>query len=128
MSVHAELLTKFSQAHGASGYEDQVRALIVREFKRLVDEVRLTPLGSVVGIKRATPARNRRRSSHARRNDNAPRLLLEAHMDEIGFLVTEIQDGFIRFDEIGMFDPRVLPSQNVLVHGRQLLPGMIGAR
>jgi tetrahedral aminopeptidase len=117
-----DLLTKFSQAHGTSGYEDNIRALVVREFKKLADEVQITPLGSVIGIKRAPVKRG------ARRANGTPRILIEAHMDEIGLLVTEIQDGFIRFDEIGMFDPRVLPSQNVMVHGRKPLPGVIGAR
>lgn len=122
MSTLSELLIKFSQTHGTSGYEDNVRALIVREFKRLVDDVQVTPLGSVIGIRRAKLPRG------ARRNTEIARLLIEAHMDEIGLLVTGIADGFIRFDEIGMFDPRVLPSQNVLVHGRKTLPGVIGAR
>lgn len=122
MSAYVELLTKFSQAHGTSGYEDQVRALVVREFNKVVDEVKITPLGSVIGIQKANLKRG------ARKGGTAPRVLIEAHMDEIGFLVTNIEDGFIRFDEIGMFDPRVLPSQNVLVHGRKILPGVIGAR
>lgn len=122
MSANAELLTKFSQTHGASGYEDQVRALVVREFNKVVDRVQITPLGSVIGIQKANPKKG------ARRNSQPPRVLIEAHMDEIGFLVTDIQDGFIRFDEIGMFDPRVLLSQNVVVHGRKTLPGVIGAR
>lgn len=128
MSAIPELLTKFSQAHGASGYEDQVRALVVREFNKLVDRVNITPLGSVIGIKEANVKRGARRNEQARNAAQTPRVLVEAHMDEIGLLVTDIQDGFIRFDEIGMFDPRVLPSQNVLVHGRKILPGVIGAR
>ncbi len=118
MSTLAELVTKFSQTHGASGFEDNVRALVVREMKKLVDEIKITPLGSVIGIKRA----------RGKRGVENPRVLVEAHMDEIGLLVTGIEDGFIRFDEIGHFDPRVLPSQNVLVHGRKTLAGVIGAR
>ncbi|HZQ07673.1 MAG TPA: M42 family peptidase [Anaerolineae bacterium] len=116
----ADLLTKFSQTHGASGYEDDVRSLFTRELKKLVDEIEMTPLGSVIGIKRAQTRRTAR--------TQAPRVLVEAHMDEIGFIVTSVEDGLIRFDEIGMFDPRVLPAQSVLVHGRKALPGVIGAR
>lgn len=122
LTALAELLTRFSETHGTSGYEDAVRTLVVREFKKLTDDVQITPLGSVIGIKRATPTRG------ARRNGENPRVLIEAHMDEIGFLVSGIEDGFIRFDEIGMFDPRVLPSQHVLVHGRKTLQGVVGAR
>ena len=94
-------------------------------MKKYADEVRVTPLGSVIGCKRAKSpkgARTRREVNHT------PRVLLEAHMDEIGLMVTQIQDGFIRFTEVGSFDPRVLPSQNVLVHGRKTLPGVIGSR
>jgi tetrahedral aminopeptidase len=122
MSTLPELLARFSQTHGTSGYEDNVRTLVVREFKKLVDDIQITPLGSVIGIKRAKLPRR------AKRSLQVPRVLIEAHMDEIGFLVTGIEDGFLRFDEIGMFDPRVLPSQNVMVHGRKTLPGVIGAR
>lgn len=122
MSALSDLLTKFSRAHGTSGYEDNVRALVLREFKKLVDEIRITPLGSVIGIKRAKFARGTKRPGEI------PRILVEAHMDEIGLLVTGIEDGFIRFNEIGMFDQRVLPSQNVVVHGRKTVPGVIGAR
>lgn len=122
MSALSDLLTKFSRTPGTSGYEDQVRALVLREFKKLVDETSITPLGSVIGIKRAKHPRSTKRPGVT------PRVLVEAHMDEIGFLVTGIEEGFIRFNEIGMFDPRVLPSQNVVVHGRRTVPGVIGAR
>ena len=118
MPTLAELVTKFSHAHGASGFEDNVRALVVREMKKYADDVQITPLGSVIGIQRA----------RSKRGTENPRLLVEAHMDEIGLLVTGIEEGFIRFNEIGHFDPRVLPSQNVLVHGRKTLAGVIGAR
>lgn len=127
MTTLLELVTKYSHAHGASGYEESVRALVRREFNKYVDELQITPLGSVIGIKRAKPAA--RKNTRARlAAQETPRLLIEAHMDEIGLLVTSIQDGFIRFDEIGHVDQRVLPSQNVLVHGRKTLPGVIGAR
>jgi endoglucanase len=121
MVALAELLARFSEAHGTSGYEDAVRALVVREFKKLVDQVEITPLGSVIGFKRAS-------AGGGRLPQPIPRVLVEAHMDEIGLIVTAIQEGFIRFDEVGTFDPRVLPSQNVLVHGVRPLPGVIGSR
>ena len=50
-------------------------------------------------------------------------LLLAAHMDAIGLMATMVQDGFIRFTEIGGVDPRILPGQKVIVHGRRDLPG-----
>ncbi|MBI4670293.1 MAG: M42 family peptidase [Chloroflexi bacterium] len=127
MTALADLLTRFSQTHGTSGNEDAVRALVVREFQKLADDIQITTHGSVIGIRYATtPPRSKSRRAAA--SSDAPRLLVEAHIDEIGLVVTGIQDGFIRFDEIGYWDPRVLPSQNVLVHGRKTLPGVIGAR
>jgi endoglucanase len=54
--------------------------------------------------------------------------MLAAHMDEIGLMVTTLDKGFIRFVEVGGFDARVLLGQEVVVHGRRPLPGMIGSR
>lgn len=125
MKSYSDLLTILSESHGTSGHEDRVREVVLREMKKYVDDVRVTPLGSVIGCQWATSPKGR----HARRELNhTPRVLLEAHMDEIGLMVTQIQDGFIRFTEVGSFDPRVLPSQNVLVHGRKTVPGVIGSR
>ncbi len=127
MSTLTNTLTKLSGAHSTSGHEDAVRALVVREFQKLTDAIEITPLGSVIGIRHATPAQNKTRARRANAAP-APRLLVEAHMDEIGLIVTGIQDGFIRFEEIGHWDARILPAQNVLVHGRKSLPGIIGMR
>ena len=130
MSTLTETLRKLSGTPGPSGHEETIRALIVREFQKLTDTVEITPLGSVIGIKRAGSAKpnERARRTRTKTDDTTPRLLVEAHMDEIGLIVTAIQDGFIRFEEIGFWDPRTLPSQNVLVHGRKTLLGVIGMR
>lgn len=122
MAALADLLTKFSETHGTSGFEADVRNLFVRQASKWVDSIEITPLGSALATKRAARPRG------AARRRETPRVLVEAHMDEIGFLVTDIEDGFLRFDEVGKFDPRVLPSQNVVVHGRRALPGIIGSR
>lgn len=126
MPTLTDTLAKLSAAPGVSGHENAVRALLVREFQKLADTVEITPLGSVIGILRAQTTRGPRAARP--KSSAAPRLLVEAHMDQIGLIVTDIQDGFIRFEEIGYWDSRVLPSQNVLVHGKKTLPGVIGAR
>ncbi len=115
-----ELLAELSEASGPSGHEGEVRRIVRRELEKYADDVTVTPLGSVIGCKRATLPRS---NSH-----NAHKVLFEGHMDEIGLLVTAIDHNVIRFDEIGGFDVRVLLSQNVLVHGRETLPGVIGSR
>lgn len=120
MSFLRDSLFKFSQAYGISGFEDSIRELFSREVKKFVDEIEVTPLGSVIAIKRA--------AQRSKRGQPVPRVLVEAHMDEIGFIVTGIENGFIRFATVGSFDVRVLPSQNVLIHGRKRLPGVIGMR
>jgi len=112
-----DFLQKLSEARGVSGYEDTIRDLVIAEWKPYVDEISLTPLGSVIAIKRGT-----------RKSGNAPKVLIEGHMDEIGLMVTEIEKGFIRFTQVGGFDARVLVAQEVIVHGKKELRGIIGAR
>jgi tetrahedral aminopeptidase len=121
-----ELLIELAEASGVSGHEEPVRRIVAREMARYSDEVLVTKLGSVVGVRYA--GGKRAKSPKDRASPGAPKLMLEAHMDEIGLVVTGMDRGFIRFTQIGGFDVRVLPSQNVLVHGRQELPGVIGSR
>lgn len=70
-----------------------------------MDEIRVDLLGNVIGT---------------RRGSGGPRVMLAAHMDEIGFIVKHIDDrGFIRLHPVGGFDPNRLPAQRVIVHGHQ---------
>lgn len=78
----------------------------------LVDEVEVDVMGNVLGIRRSD-------------NPNAPTLMLEAHMDEIGFLVTHIDDnGFIYTAPAGGIDKRVITAQRVIVFGDRAYPGV----
>jgi endoglucanase len=110
-----DFLQKLSQAHGVSGFEHTIRDLVIDEFKPFADEISITPLGSVIALKRGT-------------GGGKHKVLIEGHMDEIGLMVTEIDHGFIRFTQVGGFDVRVLLAQEVIVHGKQPLRGIIGAR
>jgi tetrahedral aminopeptidase len=121
-----DLLTELSEATGVSGHEEPVRRIVTREFEKYADEVKTTRLGSVIALKRAT--RGRAHSRNGRRAMPAPRLLLEGHMDEIGLIVTAIEQGFIHFTQVGGYDARILPSQNVVVHAREELPGVVAWR
>ena len=110
-----ELLKRLSEAHGVSGYEAPVRQLIVDELKGLVDSVDVGALGNV--------------SAH--KKGNGPKVLLAGHMDEIGFLVSHIEEksGFLRMQRVGGFDPVTLVAQRVDVHTKDgLLPGCIGRK
>jgi len=98
---------------GLSGHEAPVRQMIQDAWLPLVDETSTSRLGSLHALKRGGGPEPR------------PGILLSAHMDAIGMMVTGSVDGFLRFTKIGGLDPRVLPGQLVTVHGRQDLPGVI---
>jgi tetrahedral aminopeptidase len=118
-----DFLQKLSESSGVSGYEHAVRELVIEEFRPYADEISVTPMGSVIALKRG--ARTGRASK-----DKTPvhKVLIEGHMDEIGLMVTDIDHGFLRFTQVGGFDVRVLLGQEVIVHGKKVLSGIIGAR
>ena len=101
-SLNIDLLKRLCESAGIAGREDAIRDIVLDEMRSLVDEVSVDALGNVIGIRKGT---------------GGPRVMILAHMDEIGFLVRHIDDkGFIRVHPVGGFDPRVLPAQRVLVH------------
>ncbi|HEX7588639.1 MAG TPA: M42 family metallopeptidase [Anaerolineae bacterium] len=118
-----EFLQKLSEASGVSGYEHAVRDLVIEEFRPYADEISVTPMGSVIALKRGT-----RDVQTSKDKTPAHKVLIEGHMDEIGLMVTEIDHGFVRFTQVGGFDVRVLLGQEVIVHGKKPLNGIIGAR
>ena len=64
-----------------------------------------------------------------RRGRSPKKVMIAAHMDEIGFIVTHIDDnGFLRFHPLGGFDPKTLTAQRVIVHGRKDLIGVMGSK
>lgn len=111
------LLKTISETPGISGYEDQVRQVIGEVFARYADEVRTDALGNVIALKRGTSKAEPRRS-----------IMLAGHTDEIGLIITQIEQSFLHFTEVGGFDPRILLGQEVVVHGKRDLPGIIGSR
>ena len=106
-------LKELISAPGLSGYESPVRKIIEDAWRPLTDELQISRLGSLHGLRRGVAPEPR------------PSLLLAAHMDAVGFMVTSLVKGFLRLTEVGGLDPRVLPGQLVTVHGRQDLPGVI---
>lgn len=114
LMLNVELLKRICETPGAPGFEQRVRALVLKELEGLVDEVSVDNMGNVVAIKRG----NERK-----------RVMVAAHMDEIGFIVNHIDDdGFLRFLPLGGFDPKTLSSQRVVVHGREDIIGVLGAK
>ena len=113
MTTILPFLKELDLCLGAFGLRSAVRRLIEEAWAPLTDELSTSRLGSLHGLRRGSGPEPR------------PSILLAAHMDAIGLMVTGIVDGFLRFTEIGGVDPRVLPGQLVTVHGRQDLPGLI---
>lgn len=115
--MNIELLKKVCEIPGAPGFESRVRNLIMDELKPLCDEIMVDNLGSVIAIKRGIS------------NPDGKKVMVAAHMDEIGFIVTHIDDnGFIRFHPLGGFDPKTLTAQRVIVHGTQDMVGVMGSK
>ncbi len=97
---------------GPSGSEDSVRAFLIEQLKPLCDEVRTDAMGNLVALRRGTAPKRYK-------------LLLDAHMDEVGFIVTGIENGFLRFAPLGGIDARVLPATRVRVLTGEPLFGVI---
>ena len=112
-----EFLKLLSETPGVPGREELVRAVIQREITGLFDLVRVDKLGSLICLKRATKPSSTR---------PAPKVMIAAHMDQIGFYVRHVDDqGFIRVHNVGGFDTRNLSANRVLVQGRKDLPGVM---
>ncbi len=109
--MDVDLLTALAEAHGPPGREERVRAVVEPELAAVCDRVERDPLGGLLGV----------------RGEGVTRLMLAAHMDEIGLMATHVDDrGFIRVIPLGGWDARTLLSQRVLVHGREELEGVVG--
>ncbi len=117
MKIDLPLLKKLCETPGAPGFEKLVRDLVISELKDKVDGLETDNMGNLVSIKRG------------KKNPENRRVMLAAHMDEIGFIVKHIDDkGFIRFHTLGGFDPKTLTAQRVLIHGKKDVMGVMGTK
>ena len=116
MQSAREFLSLLSMGTGVSGYEKSIASLVRERFSALTDEVSCDTFGNVYALKKGNSKKSYKR------------IMLAAHMDEIGLIVKKIDPrGFLYFTSIGGVDQRTLLSQEVLVHGRQTIPGIIGS-
>ena len=97
-----QALERLCACTAPSGFEAPAAAVAAELLRPLVDEVSVDRMGNVLGVRRCG-------------KEGAPRLLLDAHLDEIGLLVTGVEDGFLRFRSIGGVDPRMLPGRELVV-------------
>ena len=109
-----ELLKELCNAHGISGFEDDVRSIMGREFRKSCDSVHMDSFGNVI----------------AKKGKKGRRIMLAAHIDEIGFIVKHINEkGFISFVKIGGIDDRLLINQRVVIKSRKgNVSGVIGSK
>lgn len=97
-----QALERLCTCTAPSGFEGPAAAVAAELLRPLVDEVSIDRMGNVLGVRRS-------------KTPNAPKLLLDAHLDEIGLIVTGIEEGFLRFRTIGGVDPRMLPDRELTV-------------
>jgi putative aminopeptidase FrvX len=115
MSIDIPLLARICEAPGAPGYEKEIRNVVLAELNDLADEIRVDNMGNVIALKKG--------------KSSAKKSMAAAHMDEIGFIVTHVDDkGFVRFNPVGGFDPKTLTSQRVIIHGSKDIMGVMGSK
>ena len=108
------LLEKLSNAHGISGWEGSVQQIVKEEIASYVDEIRVDSLGNLIATKKG----------------EKPSILIEAHADEIGLMVKQVDEkGFIRFIRIGGWFDQTLLNQRIIIHTRSgHVTGVIGSK
>ena len=109
-----KLLESLCTARGISGAEDQVRELILKEITPYSETIKINPLGSIIAFKKG-------------KERAKTKLLLNAHMDEVGLIITAItKEGLLKFATVGGIDRRVLCGKAVTINHN--LAGVIGAK
>ena len=110
-----DLLKQLCRQNGVSGDEDAVRDFLREQAGPYADSIRTDALGNLIVFKKG-------------RRSDGPKLLLAAHMDEVGLIVTRITDeGFCKFDFVGGVDRRVAIGKPVVL-GPEKIPGVIGLK
>ena len=107
-----QALERMCTCTAPSGFEGPAAAVAAELLRPLVDEVSIDRMGNVLGVRRS-------------KTPGAPKLLLDAHLDEIGLIVTGVEDGFLRFRSIGGVDPRMLPGRELVVLTDPPLRGLV---
>lgn len=109
------LIRKLCETYGPSGNEEQVRAAIIEEVESVVDDYRIDALGNLIAVRRS-------------QSGNGKRVMLAAHMDEIGVIVTHIDDeGFLRFAPVGaVLTTALIGARVVFANGVEGTFGMEG--
>lgn len=117
MKLDIQLLKEICETPGAPGFETPIRNRVIEEIKSHVDSYEIDNMGNLTAIIKGT------------KNPDGKKVMVAAHMDEIGFIVTHIdKDGFVRFHTLGGFDPKTLTAQRVIIHGKEDVIGVMGSK
>jgi putative aminopeptidase FrvX len=110
--MNIKLLKLLCETPGLPGAEEPVKKIIKKEFEKLTKEVSEDALGNII----------------AHIPGKGPKLVLDAHTDEVGFMINHIDKrGFVRVTSLGGMDPRVFYGQRLIIYGKKPLVGMVGA-
>lgn len=113
------LLQQLSEAFGVSGQEQEVRDILYEAIRTEVDEIHVDAIGNLIASKKARKPVP---------NGSPMRVMIAAHMDEVGFMVTGLENGgSLRFASVGGIDPRVVVGKQVVI-GKERMPGVIGSK
>ena len=111
-----ELLFELSNTPGISGYEGKISAIFKEHFKKYTDEFLEGKLGDIAAVKKGEAG-------------GQFKIMIAAHADEVGLIVKDISErGFVYFTRVSGIDPKTLPAQEVIIHGRKDIYGVIGAK
>lgn len=112
--INTTLLKRICETPGVPGYEQKIRELVMKEVRPYVDNISVDNMGNITAIKKGKKDK---------------KVMIAAHMDEIGFIVNHIdENGFLRFIPLGGFDPKTLTAQRVVVHGKKDVVGVMGSK
>jgi endoglucanase len=112
-----ETLKKLIMAAGPTGFEQQVREVFIKEITNHVDQVQVDALGNVIAVKTG-------------RKKDGPKIMVAAHLDEIGLIVKYVDEaGWVYFEPLGFVDERALAGQLVSIHTHQgAVSGVVGIK
>lgn len=110
--MNIDLLKKLCDTPGLPGEEDKVKDIFLKEIKKYTSDIKIDVLGNVI----------------AHIPGKGPKMVLDAHMDEVGFMINHIDEkGFIHLTPLGGMDPRVFYGQRIVLWGQKPVTGMVGA-
>ena len=108
-------IKEYTEINSVSGNEGRIRKRILDDIKPYADDIKVDSMGNIIAFKKGT-------------SDSSKKIILAAHMDEVGFIVSDItEDGFVKFKEVGGIDPRILLAQRVVI-GDNNISGVMGIK